>query len=183
MGTSQEAPGRGTSGVTRASALLGATLATGFVGGAATSLLAFSLAGYGPIGDAWSFRGNGALAAYSVVPAMLGAGSTAPVLRFRAHPAWLTMGLGAGLVGLALAAIDAALLPVFGAAADRAAGGALLVGLAAWTLVSPAVAARIPSSSPHGRSSVGVYVAGAGAWPFAIGAGLLALGLAVPAGS
>jgi hypothetical protein len=39
----------------------------GVVAGAAVSVLAFYLARYGPSGEGWSFRGNGALAAFTVV--------------------------------------------------------------------------------------------------------------------
>ncbi len=89
--------------------LLAGTLAVGVAAGAAISVLAFALARYGPAGDSWSFRGNGALAAYTVIPALLAAGWTALVLRYRTRSDWLAIGAGAGLVGLLLAGFDASI--------------------------------------------------------------------------
>jgi len=62
---------------------LGAALFLGLLAGAAVSVLAFYLARYGPSGEGWSFRGNGALAAYTVVPAILAAGWSAVIAYYR----------------------------------------------------------------------------------------------------
>src|SRR6266540_6844717 len=106
---------------TRARTLI-VTAAVGILAGGAVALFAFLLARYGPSSDGWSFRGNGAISAYTLAPVLLTAGLTALVLRARSAPSWLGIGLGAGLVGLLIAAADAALLPVFGPGADVALG-------------------------------------------------------------
>ena len=151
--------------------------------GAAVSILAFYLARYGPSGDGWSFRGNGALAAYTVVPAILSAGWTALVLRCRTHAAWLGIGLGAGFVGLLVAAVDAALLPVVGPEVYWAADTILLLILVAWAVVAPISATRIKRSIPGPPVAVGLHVVAAAVWVAATFAGLIAVGIAIPAGS
>ncbi len=174
--------GRGAN-TTHSTRLLSGTLAIGLAAGAAISILAFFLARYGPAGDSWSFRGNGALAAYTVIPAILAAGWTALVLRYRTRSDWLSIGAGAGLVGLLLAGFDAALLPIFGAVADAALGGVLLVALAAWAVASPALAATIVRSGPAPRLSGGITITAAVLWLAGTAAGLLLLGIILPAGS
>jgi hypothetical protein len=169
--------------VTRPVPLFGVTLGLGLVAGASISLLAFYLARYGPEGDGWSFRGNGALQVLTVVPPVLAAGWTALVLRCRCHPAWLQLGLGAGAVGLILAAIDASLLPAFGELGDIVAGGILLVALAAWTLVAPAIATAFPKSPPGPLRAVGLHIVAAAAWLAAIFAGLIVTEMVFPPGS
>ena len=175
--------GRETNSAPESIRLLGVTLLIGVAGGAATSILAFLLARYGPTGDGWSFRGNGALVAYTVTPALLAAGWTALVLRYRARGDWLAIGAAAGLVGLLLAGIDAALLPVFGTAADRAVGGVLLVALAAWPIGSPALGATIFRSGFGPRTSGAVSLVASILWLAAVASGLVVLGIALPAGS
>jgi len=161
--------------------LLVVTVVLGLVAGALVSILAFYLAKYGPAGDGWSFRGNGALAALTVVPPILAAGWTALALRCRSHPAWLAFGLGAGALGLVLAVADAALLPVFGPVGDQVAGGILLLALAAWTVAAPVLATRFPSTSVRPQA-VGTYAIAAAAWLVATLAGLIVVEIAFPAG-
>lgn len=161
--------------------LFGVTVVVGLVAGASVSVLAFILAKYGPAGDGWSFQGNGALAALTAVPPILAAGWTALVVHCRAHPAWLVFGLGAGAVGLILALADAALLPVFGAIGDQAAGGILLLALAAWTIVAPALATRTPRTSGLPQS-VGMHFLAGAAWLVATFAGLIVVEIVFPAG-
>ena len=161
--------------------LLVLTVALGLIAGGSVSILAYYLAKYGPSGDSWSFRGNGALAALTAVPPVLATGWTALALHCRSHPVWLALGLGAGAVGLVLALADAALLPVFGRTGDQVAGGILLLALAAWTIAAPVTATAFPRSS--GRvQAVGAHVVAAGAWPVATFAGLVVVGFIVPAG-
>ena len=167
---------------TRPVRLFSVTVVVGLIAGASVSVLAFFLAKYGPAGDGWSFQGNGALAALSAVPPILAAGWTALVLRCRAHPAWLVMGLGAGAVGLVLALADAALLPVFGPIGDQAAGGVLLLGLAAWTIVAPTLATKIPNTS-RPPQAVGMHALAGAAWLVATFAGLIVVEIVFPAGS
>lgn len=152
------------------------------VAGAAVSVIAFLLARYGPSGDSWSFRGNGALAAYTLVPALLAGGWTAVVVRHRGRSDWLRIGAGAGVIGLALAVIDAVLLPLGGASADSALGPFLLVALAAWAIVAPALGWVL--FRPAGRAGNAGATAGAVAlWLVGLAAGLVAIGYLVPAGS
>jgi hypothetical protein len=159
----------------------GLTLALGVAGGAAVSLLAFLLARYGPADGSWSFRGNGALAAYTVVPALLAAGWTAVVIHERRLP-WPGPALAAGLVGIVLAAFDAALLPALGAGADQTVGPVLLAALLAWTVIAPASATRIPRRTASRPVPAGVAV-GAAAWLIGVVAGVIAVGFLLPAGS
>jgi hypothetical protein len=156
-------------------------VALGLVAGASVSVLAYFLAMYGPSGDSWSFRGNGALAALTAIPPILAAGWTALVLRSRSHPAWLALGLGAGAVGLVVAVADAALLPVFGPIGDQAAGGILLIALAAWTVVAPALATRFPSN-PQPSHAVGLHGLAVAAWLVATFIGLFVVEIVLPAG-
>src|SRR4051795_12573993 len=93
--------------------LLVMTAVLAVVAGALISVLAFVVARYGPAGDGWSFRGNGALAVYTLVPVVLTAAWTALVLRARSVRSWLTLGLGAGTVALLIAVADAFLIPLF----------------------------------------------------------------------
>jgi hypothetical protein len=166
----------------RAVGLIAGTAAIGVAGGAFISLFAFLLARYGPVGDDWSFRGNGALAAYSVVPALVAGGLTALVLRHRGRP-WLAIALGASLVGLSLSAADAALLPAFGRRADDTAGPLFLIALAAWTVVAPIIAMRTRRGATHTTSSLGVSVAAGAVWVISVLGGLVVFGLVFPAGS
>jgi hypothetical protein len=168
---------------TRPVPLFGVTLALGLVAGASVSLIAFYLARYGPEGDGWSFRGNGALQALTLIPPFLTAGWTALVLRCRSHPAWLGLGLGAGAVGLILAAIGASLLPILGELGDIVAGGITLVALAAWTLVAPAIATTFPKSSAGPPRAVALHVLAGAALLAAIIAGLIVTEMVFPPGS
>lgn len=163
--------------------LFGVTILTGLLVGAGVSVLAYYVARYGPSGDSWSFQGNGALAVYTLLPGTLAAGWTALVLDALSDRRWLTVGLAAGLVGTILAAADAALLPVFGSAADRFVGPFLLLGLLAWMVLAPVLAlfrwgAARPSTAPVPR-----YVVAGVIWFAATMTGLFVAGVIAPAGS
>lgn len=157
-------------------------LAGGVVGGAIVSLLAFLLARYGPAGGDWSFRGNGALAAYSLGPALLAGGWTAAVLHQHGRR-WLGLAAGAAAVGVLLALLDAILLPVFGVGADQAVGPFLLLALAAWTVVAPLVAWWLSRRAQPSAASPAVSIAAAALWAVGVVAGLFVTGMAIPAGS
>jgi hypothetical protein len=164
----------------RAQTLLG-TAAVGLVGGAAVALAAFLLARYGPAGAGWSFRGNGAIAAYTLVPVVLTAGWTSIVLRARAHPSWMSLGLGAGLVALVIALAGAAMVPLFGAATAASVGTAvLLVALLLWMIVAPALAARAEAPTP---AALGTNLVAGIVLLVGVLAGLFTVGLVIPAGS
>lgn len=161
---------------------LGLAIGAGLASGGVVSLAAFVLARYGPAGDSWSFRGNGALAAYSLIPALLAGGWTAVVMDHRGRP-WAGMAAAAAGVGLALAVVDAALLPVFGPGTDQTVGPIVLLALAAWTVVSPVAAmlgTRARRLSPAGA---GPSIAAAIAWAAGVAAGVVSMGVAFPAGS
>ena len=162
--------------------LLGTTAVLAVLAGALISVLAFIVARYGPAGDGWSFRGNGALAVYTLVPVVLTAGWTALVLRARSVSSWLSLGLGAGLVSLLIALLDALLLPLFGSDADATLGVVLLIALVAWMVVAPAVATRIPAAG-SAFVSVGSAIAAGVVWLVAVPAGLIVVGYLIPAGS
>jgi len=162
--------------------LLGTTALLAVVAGAAISVLAFLAARYGPVGDSWSFRGNGALAIYTLVPVVLTAGWTALVLRARSVSSWVALGLGAGLVSLLIAVVDALLLPLFGMGADVSFGPVLLIALVAWMVVAPVLATRIPAAG-SAFYSVGSNLAAGVVWLVAVLVGLIAVGYVIPAGS
>ena len=66
-------------------------------------------------GNGWSLSGNGALIVpFGLGPAIVAGGWAAIILRMRGHPRWLQLGIGSGLVGLALVAASLLSLIVFG---------------------------------------------------------------------
>ena len=152
--------------------------------GFAIGVLAFLVARYGPAGGNWSFRGNGALAVYTLVPAVLAAGWTAVAAQYRRGARWIAWTVAAGVVGLALALLDALLLPVFGPGADQAVGRFLLIALPAWALAAPLLAVALPVQPSAGaRGAAGVAVAEALGVVIALGAGIAVATLALPPGS
>lgn len=160
----------------------GIALAAGVGFGGLVSLSAFLLARYGPAGGDWSFRGNGALAAYSLIPALLAGGWTAVVLHHRGQ-AWIALGSAAAGVGIGLADVDAVLLPVFGSSVDQAVGPIVLLALVAWCVVAPVVAMRFPRGQPQVKTSIGVSISAAVLWAIGLSSGLVVVGFALPAGS
>jgi hypothetical protein len=163
--------------------LIAVAVVGGLVVGALISVAAFYLARYGPSGDSWSFRGNGALVAYGLLPAVLTAGWTAMVLHRRSSPAWLGVALGAGLISLLLLAIDAALLPLFGIGADRVIGRILIYALLAWAVLAPILASRIGIGRHEISQPANAYLAAGVLWPITLLIGLLGVGMMIPAGS
>ena len=160
------------------------TIVLGVAGGALVGLFAFLLARYGPSGDTWSFRGNGALAAYTVAPALLAGGWTALVARLKGRRDWTQLGLGATLIGLALAVVDAVLLSVGGSSVVLSAIGAvLLLAVLAWSLLAPALTWALARPGTAPRLGGGYFAAALGLWIGGLIAGLLVLGLVLPAGS
>jgi len=162
--------------------LVGASAVIAFLGGGAISLLAFYVARYGPSGGNWSFRGNGALTVYTAFAPLMTAGWTALALHAQRRTSWLAWGAGSGAIGLALALIGAAILPLFGSSADQAATPVLYIALLLWMLFAPAWAGR---RHPKAVSVVGYgrHVAAGAAWLVGAIAGLLIVGTIIPAGS
>jgi hypothetical protein len=164
----------------RAMPVLAATIVTGLVLGGAISVLAFYVARYGPSGGDWSFKGNGALAVYAAFPPVMAAGWTALALHARIR-SWLWPGIGVGLIGLVIAAVQAALLPVFGSTADMIGSPIALLALLVWTVGAPVVAILVKPTSPV--RSVATHLVAGGLWFVAAAAGLVGTGILVPAGS
>jgi hypothetical protein len=134
-------------------------------------------------GNGWALTGNGALIIpFGFGPAVVAGGWAAIILRMRGHRRWLQLGIGSGLVGLALTAGSFISLIAFGPGGrDAGATVSLFFGflLYGWLLASAIVAAMIPAPDPerHGPPfwSIGALlllpvtlIAGCGA-----GAGLL----------
>jgi hypothetical protein len=155
---------------------------TGLVLGGAISVAAFYIARYGPSGGDWSFRGNGALAVYTSFPAVMAAGWTALVLHARGR-SWLWRGIGAGLVGLVIAVAGAAILPVLGGVADQVGSPIVLLALLMWAVVAPVAATRLRVKAVGPAGSVVLHLVAGGLWLVAALAGLIAVGIVIPAGS
>ena len=103
-------------------------------------------------GNGWALSGNGALIIpFGFGPAIVAGGWAAIILRMRGHPRWLQLGIGSGVVGLALTAGSLLSLIAFGPAArDAGATGSLFFGflLYAWLLASAIIAAMIKAPDP-----------------------------------
>lgn len=162
--------------------MLAVVVPAGAIVGALIDLLMFLTARYGPQADSWSFRGNGALAVLALLPAALAAGWTVIVAYGRPGARWRLLGGGAFLVGLALAAVNWAALPVGGVAADRTAGAAALLLLLLWTVIAPTLAALL-TRGPVPRPAFPPVAAGLVALPVAIVGGFVLMQLPFPPGS
>ena len=163
--------------------ILATTVVFGLLLGVAISVGAFYVARYGPSGGNWSFRGNGAIAVYSAVPAVLAAGWTAIAVHARGGAGWFWRGLGALVVGLLIALVAAALLPVAGETADRLGSPIAFIGLLAWMVVAPVAGTRFRVAAAAAGGSVGLDVAAGVLWLVAVLAGLVATAVVLPAGS
>ena len=106
-------------------------------------------------GNGWSLSGNGALIIpFGLGPAVVAGGWSAIILRMRDHPRWLLLGVGSGLIGLALVMASLLSLVLFGPGArDAGATASLFFGflLYGWLLAGPIVAAMIPAPDPDRR--------------------------------
>ncbi len=104
-------------------------------------------------GFGWSLSGNSALIIpFGVGPAVVAGGWAGIILRMRGHPQWLPLGVGSGLIGLALVVASLLSLVVFGPRArDAGATVSLFFGffLYGWLLGSAIVAALIPAPDPE----------------------------------
>jgi hypothetical protein len=127
----------------------------GALAGVLLWLLTFVLTRSRISGDGWSLSGNGALIIpFGIGPAVVAGGWAAIILRMRGHPRWLRLGIGSGLIGLALTAGSLLSLIAFGPRArDAGATVSLFFGflLYAWVVASAIVAAVIPAPDPERR--------------------------------
>jgi len=167
----------------RPAALLLATVSIGLVCGAAISLSAFYVARYGPSGGNWSFKGNGAIAVYAAFPAVMAGGWTAIAVHARGGAGWFWRGVGAAVVGLVIAFVAAALLPLAGEQADRLGSPIAFIALLGWMVVAPVAGMRVRVATSGAMGSVGQHVAAGVLWSAAALAGLVAIAIALPAGS
>jgi hypothetical protein len=131
--------------------MVGAAALGGIVTGVVIVLLTNLLSAMGPSGDGWSFRGNGALIVpFGLGPAILVGSWTALILHARGHAQWQRLGVGAGLVEIAIVLLSVLVLLVGGSepGAVAAVVGELLQLL--WMLAAPMIAAliRVPAGSP-----------------------------------
>src|ERR1700737_3481787 len=124
----------------------------GVVAGIALWILAAVLSRLQISGNGWSLSGNGALIIpFGLGPAVVAGGWAAIILRMRGHPRWLQLGVGSGLIGLALVAGSLLSLVVFGPGGrDAGATASLFFGflLYGWLVASAITAAMIPAPDP-----------------------------------
>src|SRR6202022_2814297 len=93
----------------------------GVVAGIALWILTAALSRLQISGNGWSLSGNGALIIpFGLGPAVVAGGWAAIILRMRGHPRWLQLGVGSGLIGLALTAGSLLSLIAFGPRAPGA---------------------------------------------------------------
>ena len=144
-------------------------LLVGLIAGILVGLLTSLVARYGPVGNGWALNGNGALfVPFGFGPAVLCAGWTALALHAGNRRSWWFLGLGAGLVGLALVALSIVKLVVVGTSLPWL-DGLIFLSVWLWTLVAPLAA--IVVERPAGRDAF--WHLGAGVcFLLAIGVGL-----------
>jgi hypothetical protein len=125
----------------------------GVIAGVLLWILTIALSRSQLSGNGWSLSGNGALIIpFGLGPAAVAGGWAAIILRMRGHPRWLQLGVGSGLVGLALMAGSFLSLIAFGPGArDAGATASLFFGflLYGWLLASAIVAAMIRAPDPQ----------------------------------
>jgi hypothetical protein len=161
--------------------LLTASAVVSLVLGVLISVATFYVARYGPAADSWSFRGNGAITVYFAIPAVIAGGWTAISAHQYGRP-WLLFGVGAGLIGLALALLDAALLPLFGSNGDRFGTPIVSLAVLVWMIAAPLFAA-LPQSSRSRRVFDSLHRLAAGVFLAGTLAGVVIGGVVLPAGS
>jgi hypothetical protein len=162
-------------------ALLVASAVVALLLGVLISLATFYVARYGPAGDGWSFRGNGAITVYFAIPAVIAGGWTA-IAAHQSGRQWLLLGVGAGLVGLTLALFDAALLPLFGPDGDRFWTPLVSVAVLLWMIAAPLFAAG-PKAGRFQPVLGGLHRLAAGIFLAGTLAGVVIGGVLLPAGS
>jgi hypothetical protein len=124
----------------------------GLVAGLSLWALTIAASRGGISGDGWSLSGNRALIIpFGFGPAVVAGGWAGIILRMRGHSRWWLLGIGSGLVGLALVSASLLSLILFGPRArDAGAAVSLFFGfvLYGWLLGSAIVAALIPAPDP-----------------------------------
>lgn len=149
--------------------VVGLVAIAGLAAGVALTMLTYLLARFGPQGDSWSYRGNGAhVVPFGLGPAALAAGWTMLAAHFRSSRRWSAFGLAALAVGTALAVIGGAALPVGGLAAERIVSPVALVALLVWPFAAPVLAALLPLPARTTSPGLGAYLAAGAALPVAM---------------
>lgn len=119
----------------------------GGIAGVVIMFLAKLVDVWGPSGDGWSYRGNGALVVpFELGPVVLAAGWTMLILHGRSHARWIVFGVAAALVELAIAAVSNVALVVGGSAVGGAVSLVAQPIMVLVIVVSPAVALFFPMS-------------------------------------
>ena len=166
--------------------LLSMVLGSGLLAGIALDIMTFLVARYGPQGDSWSFRGNGALIVpVGLGPAVLAGVWTALVLHYRSSPRWLMVSVGAGLVGALFVVASSIVIILFGSTGLPLSNSFIISNLA-WMVVAPVLAAVLPvAGRSHERTLriLVVHVAAAVLFPVALAGGLLAASRVLPPGA
>jgi hypothetical protein len=155
----------------------------GLAGGILLGALTYLLATAGPSGPGWSLRGNGALIVpFGLGPAVLAAGWTAIACHFRALPNWVTLGLGAGLVGVALVAASLVALAI-GGSVGTAISAVLSLLAGVWMFVAPLLAGFLPAPGKGRSDGLGVHLLAALVLVIAVVAGFYVTERVLPPGS
>ena len=160
--------------------LFALTLVFALALGALVAVATWYVARYGPSGDGWSFRGNGAITVYFAIPAVLAAGWTALAAHATGRP-WLLLGAGALAVGLALVVLDASLLPLFGPRGDRFWTPIVSLAVLVWMVAAPRYA-LLPRAG-HKPRPIGAHIAAGAVFLVGAAAGLIGGSVILPAGS
>ncbi len=169
----------------RVFALLGWAILIGLVAGVALDAVAFLVARYGPEGDSWSLRGNGALIVpIGLGPAILAGGWTALASRYRGSPHWLVLGLAGFIIGTTFVVASVLVLVFFGSDAGAASSNVLTLLILVWMLVAPWLArfVRAPGQQVR-RGELGGHVIAGVFFAIAVFAAFAASGLVLPPGS
>jgi hypothetical protein len=154
----------------------------GLVGGLLLGVLTYVLATAGPSGPGWSLRGNGALIVpFGLGPALLAAGWTAIVGHYRSMPNWPALGVGAGLVGVALVAVSLLALAIGGSAGPGVYAVATL-SAPLWMFVAPLLVGLVPAPAPGGGQRLAIHLLAAVVLAIAVAVGFYATQVVLPPG-
>ena len=155
----------------------------GIVGGALLDVLSFAVAAWGPAGDGWSLRGNGALVVpLGLGPALLAGGWAALAARQRGARRWVNVGAGAGLVGALIVIVSVLSLVVLGRDGQQIADRLTLL-MFGWPVIAVLVVALMRIEATAGDRKPLTNALAAIVIPAALIAGFQIAGLVVAPGS
>jgi hypothetical protein len=163
--------------------VLSATLGSAIVAGLVLDVLAFLVARYGPQGDSWSLRGNGALLVpFGVAPAILAGAWSMLALHARGARRWARNGAMAGLVGLALVGGSVAVLVMFGSAGLRP-SELFIYATWLWVAVAPVTCMVVPLEGRFSAHHWSMYLVSMLLFPVMLATAFLVAELALSPGS